>query len=264
MITCGGAERTIAIAVGIMAAATVGAGSDSASLAGGGEHTPRDTAIGSQRPLADTTAAQIPAFTPTRDVVLLQGWNLVGWTAGGSVDFVDFPTATASIAGDFDVLFVWSAADQRFSSFNPSAPFLAGIDALGFAQGIWIFANTDTVWRQGSIDHPHNDHVRSGWNLDVWTGPDGIPAEVAFASLGADLQIAFTWDPTAQAFPLLRPGPPRLPQRPDQPQLRGWCLAPSPPRPPVGSARPLGRHLRRDCHRPHRPGRQPPSRHGQC
>ena len=106
MITRGGAVRTIAIALGIMAAATVGAGSESASLAGGGERAPRDTAIGSQRPLADTTAAQTPAFTATRDVVLLQGWNLVGWTAGEGIDSVDLPTATASIAGDFDVLFV--------------------------------------------------------------------------------------------------------------------------------------------------------------
>lgn len=144
---------------------------------------------------------------PQRDAVLRRGWNLVSWTTG-DVSLVDLPTATGSIVGDFDSIFAWDAATQRYSSFSPSAPFLSGLDTLGVVQGVWIFAGRDTVWRQGRFDARREIQLHSGFNLDVWTGPDGTPAEAAFGELGGDLLITFTWDAAAQAFRSFAPGRP--------------------------------------------------------
>ena len=162
-------------------------------------------ALGWQQPLSDSTLAQTPSFAPTRDVPLLQGWNLVGWTAGQGVGFVEIREATASIEGDFDSLFVW---EQQFRSFSASVPFLSQIDGLAFVQGVWILANKDTVWRQGTFDHPVDHPLKTGFNLDVWGGPDGIPPELAFGDILGQLEIAFIWDPAAQSYLSYSPGRP--------------------------------------------------------
>ncbi len=154
-------------------------------------------ALGWQQPLSDSTLAQTPSFAPTRDVPLLQGWNLVGWTAGQGVGFVEIREATASIEGDFDSLFVW---EQQFRSFSASVPFLSQIDGLAFVQGVWILANKDTVWRQGTFDHPVDHPLKAGFNLDIWGGPDGIPPELAFGDILGQLEIAFIWHPAAQSY----------------------------------------------------------------
>ena len=154
---------------------------------------------------AAVSAQESGPAAPTRAVTLVPGWNLVGWT--GNTAVVD---ATVSITGAFDALFTYDAAAQQFRTFNPTGlAFLNTLQEIEAGDGVWILATRDAVWLQPLlITGARAVPLAPGFNLEMWTGPDDIPAEIAFAGLGADLQVAFTWDAAAQAFRSYAPGRP--------------------------------------------------------
>ncbi|MEE9278260.1 MAG: hypothetical protein V3V06_07605 [Dehalococcoidia bacterium] len=132
-------------------------------------------------------------------LALQPGWNLVGW--GGADTSVE--EATGSIAGAFSSVFTWSAADQAFRSFNPTAPpFLNTLQSLTTGDGLWLFVESPGIatWEQPSATGPLAFELGPGFNLVMWTGADGTPVAEAVAGIGGALVTLFTWDAAQQAF----------------------------------------------------------------
>ena len=50
--------------------------------------------------------------------------------------------------------------------------------------------------------------LRTGFNLEMWTGPNGTPPTDAFGDLGDAFRAAFVWDAEAQRFLAFSPDRP--------------------------------------------------------
>ena len=163
---------------------------------------------GQPQATAVTTAITLRVFavgeTPqTALVALTPQWNLIGATTDG-------PTAEsiAAIAADVSALFAWDAAVQNFLSFRPGTlPLLNSLNTLTASTGVFIFvtAANGTAWELPLITDPRAVPLLAGFNLVMWTGPDGTPVADAVAELGAALEALFLWDAAAQGFLSFRP-----------------------------------------------------------
>ena len=152
--------------------------------------------------------AILPQFPEpkTQELALGPGFNLSGWLGATPV-----AEATESIAGQFNSIFRWDAAAQRFASFQTSGPaFLNDLTELTLGDAVWIFINdpAGAAWEQPAFNDARDVDLLAGFNLVLWTGPDGTPVEQAFAALGADLVGAFIWDQPAQSFLSFAPDAP--------------------------------------------------------
>ena len=132
----------------------------------------------------------------TRTETLARAWNLVGWTGATAVE-----EAVAGISGEFAALFTWDAAAQSFQSFNPSGPaFLNTLTEVQLGDGVWINMTARGNWEQPVFSAARTVTLERGFNLAMWTGPDGTAVEEAVAALGDALEVLFTWDAAAQQF----------------------------------------------------------------
>lgn len=142
--------------------------------------------------------------TGGRSVTLLAGWNLVGWTGESPV-----ADATASIAGSFSALFTWDAATQEFRSYRPGLPAtLNTLSELHRGDAVWIRATRAATWQQPSFGAARDVALLPGFNLAMWTGPDGTTVPEAIASLGDAVTLLLTWDAAAQQFRSYNPSLP--------------------------------------------------------
>ena len=132
-----------------------------------------------------------------RSVTLADGWNLVGWTGAASA-----PSSALASADPIDVLFAWDALAQAFQSFNPTLPpALSTLRELPFGAGLWLRASAGGgAWEQPVFSGAREIVVHEGFNLVMWTGPDGTAVADAVASLGDALVVLFTWNAGAQRF----------------------------------------------------------------
>ena len=152
--------------------------------------------------------AVLPEFpTPaTQDSRLGPGFNLAGWLGATPVEL-----ATASIAGQFDSIFRWDAATQTFATFQTTGPaFLNDLDELVLGDAVWIFINdpAGAGWEQPTFTAARDVDLLAGFNLVLWTGPDGTPVEEAFAAIDADLIGASLWDQPNGSFLTFAPDAP--------------------------------------------------------
>ena len=147
------------------------------------------TALGVQQ-LAPS--APLPALY----VALLRpGWNLVGWTAAPTTA----PDAAAAIAGSARSFFTFDAGAQSFRSFSPALPdALNSLREIAFGDGVWVFAEEKSVWLQPQTWWARSVPLAVGFNLATWTGPDATPVAVALAAIAPALEVAFTYDASAQ------------------------------------------------------------------
>lgn len=139
---------------------------------------------------------------------LVAGWNLVAWTGNA-----DVAAATAGIAEDFDVLFVWDADAQTYLTFAPALPAaLNTLDALAFGDGVWIHVTNPAgaAWEVPAFASARSLSLRPGFNLVGWTGPDGTAVAEAASGLGGSLTALYTWDAEAQEFRTYRPDGPAI------------------------------------------------------
>ncbi len=137
-------------------------------------------------------------------VLLLDGWNLVGWTGQGSV-----ADAVASLAGDVEVIFGWDPVLQEFKNFRPRGPRdLNTLDELQPGEGLWVRLSGPGLWRQPTPSGARDVPLEPGANLVTWTGPDQAPVKTAVADLGDALTALFTWDADEQRFLRYSPGSP--------------------------------------------------------
>ena len=170
---------------------------------------PVDLAIDPDFGLADEEEfIEVLDFTPRDGSLRLQAlgpdWNLVGWSGGTPVR-----TATASIAGAFDVLFGWQAGTQAFTSFRPAlSGSLNSLEELELGQAYWVrvTAAEGATWLQPVLTEPLTLSLLPGLNLVMWGGPDGTPVAEAVADLGRALRAAYVWNVAAQAFESFMPG----------------------------------------------------------
>ena len=145
---------------------------------------------------------------PIRSVRLDAGWNLIGWTGATPVT-----EATASITGQFTSLFTWDAGAQAFRSFRPGLhPVFNSLQELSFGDGVWILVSdpNGADWTQPAFADERAVELQPGFNLALWTGPDGMAIADAVAGLGNALSVLFIWDAASQAFLSFNP---RLPAR---------------------------------------------------
>ncbi len=139
-----------------------------------------------------------------RSVTLHAGWNLVGWT--GATPAAD---AIADITGAVDALFTWDAAARQFRSYRPSLPpSFNDLSELQRGDGVWIRVTRAVSWQQPSFGGPRAVPLLPGFNLAMWSGPDGAAVSDAIASLGDAVTLLLTWDAAAQRFRSFDPGLP--------------------------------------------------------
>ena len=158
------------------------------------------------RPLAPAVAQEDPSPPATRDVALVEGWNLVGWTGPP----LSVAAITAQLQGVFESLHRFAAGPQGFEVVTASGPdFLNSLVAVAAGDGLWIFSQGETVWQQPVITAARRVALQPGFNLVTWTGATGTPIAVALAGLGDALQVAFTYEERDELF--LSYGPDRPP-----------------------------------------------------
>ncbi|MEE9278086.1 MAG: integrin alpha, partial [Dehalococcoidia bacterium] len=141
-----------------------------------------------------------------RVVELVPDWNLVGWSGATAVS-----EATASIAGQFSTLMTWDAAAKAFLRFDAAAPAIVNtLSELNSGDGVWLFVTdpAGAAWTQPAISGARSVDLLSGFNLVMWTGPDGMPVADAVAGLGDALNAVFRWDTEADEFLIYGPGRP--------------------------------------------------------
>ena len=127
---------------------------------------------------------------------LADGWNLVGWTGNTAVT-----EGIATIVPGFDALFTWDAAGTAFRSFTSGAlPILNTLSELTLGEGVWINTPGGATWEQPAFIGPRTAPLLPGFNLAMWTGPDGTPVMDAVAGLGTALDSLFAWEADPQAF----------------------------------------------------------------
>ena len=129
------------------------------------------------------------------------GWHLVGWSgATTGQEAFDF------ITGRFAAGFTFDPNSKEFPQFRPTAPSLLNtLDQVGFGDGVWIRVEEESTWLQPAPWWARDVQLASGFNLVLWTGPNGTAVADAFASLGSALNTAFTWNSASQAFLIYGP-----------------------------------------------------------
>ena len=143
----------------------------------------------------------------TNTLTIAAGWNLVGWTDTSSVE-----EATASLSGSFTQLYKWDAGRQTFIRYRPESPaFLSTVAGLAAGDGIWLHTPDSGTWKQPALVAERSVELLPGFNLVMWTGPDGTSVAEAIDGLGDNLVALFTWDGARQEFLRFAPGgPPSL------------------------------------------------------
>ena len=137
-----------------------------------------------------------PQLPTTRTVSLARGWNLVGWTGATAAQ-----DATATISGSFTTLYTWNAADQSFQSLSSTGPdFLNTLTDLQAGDGVWIHTPNGGSWEQPAYREPRSAPLAPGFNLAMWTGPEGTSVVDAVAGITGQLEVLFTWDAAQQRF----------------------------------------------------------------
>ena len=131
----------------------------------------------------------------TRTVRLRPGWNLVGWT--GSTSVAD---AIATISVPFTQLLTWDASAQRFLAFHPNQPAVTTLHELGTGDAVWLQTPVGGLWEQPMFSGFRTVSLAAGFNLVMWTGPDGSPVDRAVALVGEAIAAVYQWDATAQHF----------------------------------------------------------------
>ncbi len=146
---------------------------------------------------APSAAAEEPAPL-TRTLRLEPGWNLVGWT--GPDTAVDASGLGAAAAAAY----VYRAGTGRFAAYDRSLPpALQDLDALAAAAALWVFVPDATggTWEQpAAIRAARTVRLEPGFNLVVWTGPNGMRPADAFAGLGDALIGAHAFAAPLRAF----------------------------------------------------------------
>ena len=154
--------------------------------------------------LSGSGAVEAQQAPPSRTVELEPGWNLVGWTGETAP-----AEATASIEGEFGSLWTWDAGTQSFRNFlpGPAGALVSSLTDLRLGDGVWILVTNPggAAWEQPAFSGSRSVDLAPGFNLVMWTGADGTPVADAVASLGATLEVLFTYDALSDRFLSHRP-----------------------------------------------------------
>jgi hypothetical protein len=146
---------------------------------------------------------EAPPPPVVRTQVLQPQWNLVGWT-GETIDVTD---ATATIAASLGAFFTWDTSIPGFLTFNPTLPGpLNSLQEVPFGAGVWTFIDgaTPLDWEQPAFSEARSVSLAQGFNLAMWTGPDGTSITDAIAGLDG-VQGLFIWDAAARTFLTFNP-----------------------------------------------------------
>ncbi len=149
------------------------------------------------------SVVEAPPPPVVRAQVLQPRWNLVGWT-GETTGVTD---ATATIATSLGAFFTWDTSIPGFLTFNPTLPGpLNSLQDVPLGAGVWTFITdaTPLEWEQPAFTDARSVPLAQGFNLVMWTGPDGTAVTDAIAGLNG-LQGLFIWDAAGQTFLTFNP-----------------------------------------------------------
>ena len=137
---------------------------------------------------ADATWEQ-PSIVTARDVPLVAGFNLVGWTGidGAMAESVD------GLGDALTTAFLWDAAAERFLTYGPAVPsFLNTAESLAYGDGLWVLIASPATWEIGGAPavEPTSAVVsESGLSL---VGSNGTAVEIAEGALTPGIDVALT------------------------------------------------------------------------
>ena len=153
--------------------------------------------------------AQAPDQAPqTREVILLDGWNLVGWTGGD----VATSAVTNALQGVFRSIHAFGGETQAFETVTATGlSFLNNLSQVDGGDGLWLFSEGATAWQQPVTTSARSVDLFPGFNLVTWTGPHGMPITDALGPLGDAVESAFTYEELSNTFLSFGPAlPPAL------------------------------------------------------
>ena len=202
LLAVGGVPITVGVAVALLALTALVA---TAALIAGAVRTPDRASA--QEPPPSLAAVPGSVVAIQRDILLRQGWNLVGWANDASV-----AEAADAIAASVSHIFDFNERDKTFRFYDDASPsFLNTLTTLRAGHGLWIFATQDTTWQAPAF--PLNDSqpllLTTGFNLVTWQGPSGIAAGDAFAAIAKSWTAPGPGTPASSAArPTDRDSPP--------------------------------------------------------
>ena len=142
-------------------------------------------------------------LTTTREVELDAGFNLVGWTGPPT----PIEEILSQISGEVLALYVWHGGAQEFDTYRVGLPGLLNtLSELETGDGVWIRMGSSGTWSMPDVvTDVRAVELTWGFNLEVWTGPDGAPIEEAMATLTSggrfeDHFTVFQFDSAARRF----------------------------------------------------------------
>ncbi len=119
----------------------------------------------------------MPTVAGARAVRLVAGWNLAIWTGP---DAFPVAQAVADLGGFAQAVWLWDAAEQRYSVFRPHSDALpSSLASLNRYDAVWLQLSAAAIWQQPAADASGDaaplaiavnvalDHVYIG-------GPDGV------------------------------------------------------------------------------------------
>ncbi len=145
-----------------------------------------------------------PLPVPGRAIPLLPGWNLVGLPVSGEIRAL-----LAPIAADVDSVFTWAADAQAYRDYHPALPLsLNSLQTVQAGAGAWILVRNPlgALWELPALTGPREVSLLPGYNLVLWSGPDGTAVASAIAPLGEAFQSLYRWDAERQRYQSARPG----------------------------------------------------------
>ena len=155
----------------------------------------------------ETVRSQAVTLLPAHETVALApGWNLQGWPGDASLSEV-----AVTRSGRISRIFAWDTNAGTFVGYAPGLPTgPAGPPVVRAGQGVWLHVDgaAGARWQRPSFAGPRLQDLIAGWNLVMWSGPDGTPVPEAVRAIAEVLRILYRWDPSADRFHAYAPGLP--------------------------------------------------------
>jgi len=134
---------------------------------------------------------------------LAQGWNLVSLSLAPAQ--TDPAAALSSIAGRYAAAYAYDAANAAdpWKLYAPGAPAYANdLTRLDERMGWWVKAAAPvTLTLRGEAPISTTIALRAGWNLAGYPCQSARPVAEALASIAAQVQAVYTYDPLHPADP---------------------------------------------------------------
>jgi cysteine-rich repeat protein len=127
-------------------------------------------------PTPSPTPSPTPTVGPTRSLFWGPGWHNVTWTGASTPE-----QAFACAAGNYAA--AYRLVGGGWERYFPNRPDLSNMIDLAQYDAFLILVTDDVICQMGVADPPAAERTLNwgvGWQIDGWTGADGMPPEDVF------------------------------------------------------------------------------------